>query len=145
MFLHCNGFSWFLSFSTVFWSYWLALSCLLFQVKYLCAACSAFSFPFIPVCAGIQLIVGLCTMLNCCDLPYCSGYGVGLHFLFISVCTTVNESVYMVNFFLCLVAFKSAIISALTTEAELFNLIIVYLSWCTKAAATQLPSLEPSV
>ena len=74
---------------------------------------------------------------------------VSVFFVFFCVCTAVNESVCMVDFFLCLVAFKSAIsmaiISASSTEAELFNLIIVSSSWCTKAAATQCPSLEPSV
>ena len=85
------------------------------------AAWSALSLPMIPVCDGIQLIVGVCVILFATFL-IALVMGLVSILLFLRVCTAVNESVCMIDFFLCLAAFKSAIsmaiISASSTDAE---------------------------
>ena len=68
-------------------------------------------------------------------------------FLWIRRFTAVKEYVYIVILSLVLLAFSSAtrmaVISACSTES--LSLIISSSSLCTTAAATRVPSLEPSV
>ena len=78
---------------------------------------SVFSLPLIPVCASIQLIVVLCNSLAATFLMSLVIQLVS-SFLFFIIWTAVSESVCMVDFFLFLLAFKSAIISASRTDAD---------------------------
>ena len=87
------------------------------------AAWSAFSLPLIPVCASIQLIVVLYNILAATFLMALVIQLVS-SFLFFSIWTAVSESVCMVDLFMFLLAFKSAIsmaiISASSTDADVY-------------------------
>ena len=93
-------------------------------------------------------MVGICVNLDAASLmalvivSKCS-------FLLLSVVTAVKESVCIVILFLVPLASYSAnrmaVISASSTDAESFSLTIISSVLCTTAAATRLPSLEPSV
>ena len=116
--------------------------------KPLFEAWSAFSLPGIPVWAGIQFMVGICVDLDAVSLmalvivSKCS-------FHLLSVVTAVKESVCIVILSLVPLASSSAnrmaVISASSTDAESFSLIIISSVFCTTAAATRVPSLERSV
>ena len=70
-------------------------------------------------------------------------------FILFSMSTAVNEFVCIVIMSLVSLAFSSAtrmaVISASSKDAELLSLMIISSSMCTTAAATCVPSLEPSV
>ena len=122
----------------------LTVVCIISSYKPLFAAWSAFSLPGIPVWAGIQLIVGLCV-----NLDAASPDGPRNCFLLFSIFTAVKESVCIVNVSHVSLAFsiatRMAVILASSTYAESLSLIIISSSLCTTAAATRVPSLEPSV
>ena len=120
----------------------LNVVCILSSRKPLFAAWSAFSLPGIPVWAGIQVIVGLYVNLDVASLMTlvivfkCS-------FLLFSMFTAVKEYVCIVIMLLVSLAFSSATRMAAIISAS--SLMIISSSLCTTAAATRVPSLEPSV
>ena len=69
-------------------------------------------------------------------------------FLLLSMFTAVKEYVCIVILSLVSLAFsratRLAVISASSTDAESLSLIIISYSLCTTAAATHVPSIEPS-
>ena len=70
-------------------------------------------------------------------------------FLLFSMFAVVKEYVCIVILSLVSLAFSSAtrmaVISASSTDAESLSLMMISSSLCTTAAATHVPSLEPSV
>ena len=111
----------------------LTVVCFLSSWYPLFAACSSFSWPGIPVWAGIQLIVDLCVNLDAASLMAlvivfnCS-------FLLLSVFTAVKESVCIVILSLVSLAFSSAncmaVILASSTDAESLSQIIISSPLC---------------
>ena len=126
----------------------LTVVCMLSSCKPLFAAWSALSLAGIPVWTGIQLIVGLCVHLDAASLMALL-IVFKSSFLFISMFRAVKEYVCIVILSLVSLAFSSAtrmaIISASRTDAVSLSLIIISSSLCTTAAATRVPSLDPSV
>ena len=99
----------------------LTVVCILSRCKPLFAARSAFSFPGIPVWAGIQLIVGLCVNPDAASLMalviVCKS-----SFLLLSMFPAVKEYVCIVILSLVSLALSRAthmaVISASSTDAE---------------------------
>ena len=102
----------------------------------------------IPVWAGIQLMVALCVNLDAASLMALV-IVFKSSFLLFRILTGVKGSVCIVIVSLVSLAFSSvtrmAVISASITDAESLSLMIISSSLCTTAAATRVPSLEPSV
>ena len=105
-------------------------------------------YPVFDVCAGMQLIVALYVNLDAASLMSLV-IVLKYMFLLLSVITAVKEAVCIVIFSLVSLAFSSAnlmaVISASSTDAESLSLMIIPSFLCTTAAATRVPSLEPSV
>ena len=96
----------------------------------------------------IQLIVGLCVNLDAASLMALV-IVFKSSFLLFSMFTADKEYVCIVIVSLVSLAFSSAtrmaVISAWSTDTKLLSLVIIYSSFCTTAAATQIPLHEPSV
>ena len=118
----------------------LTVVCIISSCRPLFAAWSAFSFPGIPVWAGIQLIVGLCVNLDAASLMV-----LGIVFSPSSYCLVCLQlsSVCIVILSLVSLAFSRA--TRMAAISAFSHLIIISSSLCTTAAAIRVPSLEPSV
>ena len=115
---------------------------------------SAFSLPsiysrvYIPVYAGVQLIVCLCVNLDAASLMTLVVV-FNYKFPLLSIFKAVNESVVCLIMSLVPLASSSdmrmAVISTPKTDAESLSLIIISSSLCTTDVATIDMALEPSV